>query len=171
MPFLAVQAAHRCGLPLSVRMHRRRSQRHSTCCSGWSALCQEMLERAKEHGVAPLEWVEASDGHEVGLRRWTQQLSVPVHTIVLQNTVAHSQPGRCTAMSTPSLGTCGTRLLWPWPHVQELVAMGTSAEAASNAETAVTQLVQLFTVRAQVLCQQAGTGAHSRISRVPQGPA
>ena len=28
--------------------------------------------------------------------------------------------------------------------------MGTTAEAASNAETAVTQLVQLFTIRAQV---------------------
>ena len=31
--------------------------------------------------------------------------------------------------------------------------MGKSAEAASNAETAVTQLVQLFTIRAQVLVQ------------------
>lgn len=34
--------------------------------------------------------------------------------------------------------------------------MGTSAEAASNAETAVTQLVQLFTIRAQVLIQASG---------------
>ena len=30
---------------------------------------QEMLDRAKEHGVASLEWVKAADGHEVGRRR------------------------------------------------------------------------------------------------------
>ena len=33
--------------------------------------------------------------------------------------------------------------------LQELIARGDTAEAASNAETAVTQLVQLFTIRAQ----------------------
>jgi hypothetical protein len=150
-----------------------------------------MLRRAQKHGVASLEWVEASDGHEVGQCATDAPHSqcAPVSSLISQFGAYHGQriwhralqcsAGHarfcnasvrwanrliialsfpesqelhriCQTLSrpcTPVTKLCNHRL--PLLLSQELIARGDTAEAASNAETAVTQLVQLFTIRAQ----------------------